>query len=52
MEALSLFKKYSKMANSLILEYETKYGPINVSGSSSNIPFNWVSTFPWEGKNV
>ena len=52
LEALSLFKKYSKMANSLILEYETKYGPINVSGSSSNIPFNWVSTFPWEGKNV
>ena len=52
LETLSLFKKYSKMANSLISEYETKYGPINVSGSSSNIPFNWVSTFPWEGKNV
>ncbi len=50
--ALDLFKKYSNMTNALIKEYESKYGPIKVSGSSSNIPFNWVSSFPWEDKNV
>ena len=50
--ALDLYKKYSNMTNALIKEYESKYGPIEVSGSSSNIPFNWVSSFPWEDKNV
>ena len=40
--ALNLFNKYRKMTNELIMKYERKYGPINVSSdTTNNIPFNW-----------
>ena len=48
--ALNLFNKYQKQANELIMNYERKYGPINVfSNTLNNVPFNWsIAKWPWE----
>ena len=47
---LALFNDYRKQADSMISEYESKFGPLNIS---SNIletgPFKWInSPWPWE----
>ncbi len=48
---LRLFHDYSNRASALMEEYQKKYGPIVVSSSGVNIPFQWVnSTWPWEGE--
>ena len=48
-KVLNMLTKYKNMANELANNYEQKYGPITVNGSSNTIPFNWESTkFPWE----
>lgn len=50
---LMLFNDYRRKANSLIDEYETKYGPITVNSDSLNAsPFLWeVDAWPFEGGN-
>ncbi len=50
---LALFNDYRRKTNSLIDEYETKYGPITVNSDSLNAsPFLWeVDTWPFEGGN-
>lgn len=48
---LTLFNDYRRKANSLIDEYETKYGPITVNSDSLDAsPFLWeVDAWPFEG---
>ena len=48
-EYLDMFSNYKNTYEQLLNEYENKYGPINVTGSSNSTPFNWVtSKYPWE----
>lgn len=49
---LTLFNDYRERANTLINQYEEKYGPLNISSDSLNqTPFAWEKdTWPWEGK--
>ena len=46
---LEVFNQYRKEANSLLEEYESKYGPINTSSNTlDNSPFSWaIDSFPW-----
>ncbi len=48
---LTLFNDYRRKTNSLIDEYETKYGPITVNSDSLDAsPFLWeVDAWPFEG---
>lgn len=50
---LALFNDYRRKTNSLIDEYEMKYGPITVNSDSLNAsPFLWeVDAWPFEGGN-
>lgn len=48
---LMLFQDYLKREESLIKEYESKYGPMTVSNSNSN-SFKWLNNWPWEVNNV
>ena len=47
------FGRYRDGYNRLLKEYETKYGPLNISDEYLNsIPFAWENNeFPWEGGN-
>lgn len=47
---LTLFNDYRKQADSMISEYESKFGPLNISSNSLEIgPFKWInSPWPWE----
>ena len=48
-EALNLFNSYKNTYDNLLEDYQSKYGPINVTGSNNSTPFDWVSgKFPWE----
>ncbi len=49
-EALNIFSNYEKMYNNMLLEYQNKYGPIDVNSVDGNqLPFMWVNNnFPWE----
>ena len=48
-EMLNIFTKYKDMYNELCMNYEKKYGPINVNKTDNKIPFKWESMkFPWE----
>jgi hypothetical protein len=51
---IKLFNDYRTKANTLIAEYEKKYGPLNISSAnSSNNTFTWEqSSWPWEVENV
>lgn len=46
---LDLFNQYRMEGNQLMMEYERKYGPINiVSDSLNQSPFLWqTQAFPW-----
>lgn len=46
---IDLFNQYRMESNQLLVEYEKKYGPINISSDSLNqSPFLWQTlTFPW-----
>ena len=46
---LEVFNQYRKEANSLLEEYESKYGPINISSNTlEDSPFRWIiNNFPW-----
>lgn len=47
---LTLFNDYRKQADSMISEYESKFGPLNISSNSlESGPFKWInSPWPWE----
>ncbi len=47
---LTLFNDYRKQADSMINEYESKFGPLNISSNSLETgPFKWInSPWPWE----
>lgn len=45
-DALNKFNEYRDKANELILKYERKYGPLDIS-STSNTKFNWIEKWPW-----
>ena len=47
---LALFNDYRKQADSMISEYESKFGPLNISSNSLETgPFKWInSPWPWE----
>ncbi len=47
---LTLFNDYRKQADSMISEYESKFGPLNISSNSLETgPFKWInSPWPWE----
>lgn len=47
---LALFNDYRREANALIKQYETKYGPLNISSDSlEKGPFAWeITSWPWE----
>lgn len=47
---LTLFNDYRKQADSMINEYESKFGPCNISSNSLETgPFKWInSPWPWE----
>lgn len=47
---LTLFNDYRKQADSIISEYESKFGPLNISSNSLETgPFKWInSPWPWE----
>lgn len=45
--ALSIFNEYRNKANELIMKYERKYGPLNVSDSNDKESFNWIVGWPW-----
>lgn len=47
---LALFNDYRKKADSMINEYESKFGPLNISSNSLETgPFKWInSPWPWE----
>ena len=48
-----LFKDYTNKLNSLVEEYERKYGPLNINSKEMNTSFTWESDkWPWEGRNV
>ncbi len=48
---ITLFNDYREKADQLMKEYESKYGPLNISSNSLNqTPFVWEQeTWPWEG---
>ena len=49
-DAMMLFKNYTDESNSLIKEYEKKYGPLFVDGSNG-FPWTWnESPWPWENR--
>ena len=47
---LALFNDYRKQADSMISEYESKFGPLNISSNSLETgTFKWInSPWPWE----
>ena len=49
---LALFNDYRQEANSLLEQYEAKYGPLNVgSDNMEKSPFAWENTsWPWEDR--
>ena len=50
-DALSMFVKVASALKSLKHDYATKYGPIYVTDSSDNAPFDWVApanNWPWQ----
>lgn len=49
---LALFNDYRQEANSLLEQYESKYGPLNVSSDNmEKSPFAWEKTsWPWEDR--
>ncbi len=49
---LALFNDYRQEANSLLEQYESKYGPLNVSSDNmEKSPFAWENTsWPWEDR--
>ena len=52
-EAIEDYKLISKKLNSLIYEYECKYGPLTNFGTAfKNNPEKWVNQpWPWENYN-
>ena len=50
---LALFNDYRKQADSMISEYESKFGPLNISSNSLETgPFKWINgPWPWEDIN-
>ena len=49
---LALFNDYRQEANSLLEQYESKYGPLNVSSDNmEKSPFAWeITSWPWEDR--
>ena len=49
---LALFNDYRQESNSLLEQYESKYGPLNVSSDNmEKSPFAWENTsWPWEDR--
>ena len=49
---LALFNDYRQEANSILEQYEGKYGPLNVSSDNmEKSPFAWENTsWPWEDR--
>ena len=49
-EAINLFNQYRKEKESLIKEYEAKYGPITINSDSlDSYPWGWIDMpWPWD----
>lgn len=49
---ITLFNDYRKKANELRIQYESKYGPLNLASDSlDQTPFMWEkNTWPWEAR--
>ena len=49
-EKIALFNRYENEYNRLVNDYESKYGPINLSSKTLNdYPWSWnKSKWPWE----
>lgn len=55
-EALELFAQISATADSAMMDYENKYGPLRAGNTKGGVPFRWVAdeyNWPWakEGEN-
>lgn len=49
-KALELFTKISATLDSLIMDFENKYGPLRARSSANTTPFSWVADdydWPW-----
>lgn len=51
-DMIELFKQYTEETNKVLLDYESKYGPIFVDSRwNLNTPWAWDNApWPWEGK--
>jgi spore coat protein JB len=48
-EALALNAKYKKRRDTLVSEYESKFGPLDMSRVSSEKRWQWINEpWPWE----
>ena len=55
-EALELFTQISATADSAMMDYQNKYGPLRAGSTKGSVPFRWVADdydWPWakEGEN-
>ncbi len=49
---LALFNDYRTRANKLMMDYESKYGPLTISSDELSNSFSWQKDkWPWEGGN-
>lgn len=47
-DALQKFREYRDKLNQEIINYERKYGPLDIKSEvNNNENFNWVSNWPW-----
>ncbi len=46
-EARNKFNEYRNKVNELTIQYERKYGPLEVIQSSVKQSFNWLKEWPW-----
>lgn len=48
-KALAFYCKHRDMAKALREEFETKYGPLGITGNQSDCSWHWVDQpWPWE----
>ena len=50
-DMIGLFNQYREQLNTLMEEYQRKFGPITLTSDANNrYPFMWInSPWPWEG---
>ena len=50
-KCLKLYKEYVKELNKYCMMYAEKYSPLSIKEDLKE-GYNWLSPWPWEGKNV